>query len=110
MAEAEKKHGIVSIIKDALRYVTEIVASGIVPKMTEMVMKTIDQRLILIEKRILGKIYSLLIIGFGGVLLVFALLSFLIDQIGWSKAAAFFAIGMPVFVIGLLLKIAQSNR
>jgi len=75
-----------------------------------MIMKNIDNRIVLIEKRILRKISTLLIIGFGGVFLILALLFFLIEHLGWSKAAAFFSIGITVFVIGLLLKAGEANR
>ena len=63
-----------------------------------------------ISKRMLRKIYSLLVIAFGGVFLIFALFSFLIDYLHWSNAAAFFSIGIIIFVIGLLLKVAEPDR
>ena len=47
---------------------------------------------------------------FGGVLLLFALLFFLREYLGWSNAVAFFSIGIIVFVTGLLLKVAEVRR
>jgi small-conductance mechanosensitive channel len=113
MVENEKKHGFMDIIKDGLSYISKIISASIFPQMAEgaeMVMNTIDDRLIIIERRILRKISSLLIIGFGGVFLIFALFFFLIEYLGWSSAAAYFSIGITVFVIGLLLKAIASDR
>jgi VIT1/CCC1 family predicted Fe2+/Mn2+ transporter len=87
--------------------------AGIFPPIeegTERVIKNIEDRMMLIEKRILRKISSLLIIGFGGIFLVLALLYFLTEYLGWTNAAAFFSVGITVFVIGLLLKAGESER
>jgi VIT1/CCC1 family predicted Fe2+/Mn2+ transporter len=73
-------------------------------------MKNIDDRIIQVENRIFRKISHLLIIWFGGVFLIFALLFFLIEYLGWSNAVAFFSIGITVFIIGLLLQLGDSNR
>jgi energy-converting hydrogenase Eha subunit C len=50
-----------------------------------------------------------MIISFGGVLLIFALFFSLKEYLDLSNAAAFFSIGIIVFVIGLLLKVGESN-
>ncbi len=113
MVERETEHGFARIIKAGLSYVSQIISASVLPTMAEgaeIVMKNIDDRIIRIEKRILGDICSLLIIGFGGVFLIFALFFYLRDFLGWNNAAAFFSIGMTVFVIGLLLKIRDSKR
>lgn len=112
MAESEKKRGFIGMITDGLSYISQVISASIFPHIAEgakMVMDSIDERIILIEKRILGKITSLLIIGFGGIFLIFALFFYLIEFLGWSNAAAYFSIGIAVFVIGLLLKIGQSR-
>lgn len=113
MVEREKECGFMYKIKDGLSYVSKIISASIFPQIAEgaeMVMKNIDDRIIRIEKRILRKLASFLIIGFGGVFLIFALFFFLRELLGWSNAAAFFSIGMTVFVIGLLLKAGESER
>jgi len=113
MVKSEKKRGFMDVIKSVLSYISQIISSSIFPQIAEgaeMIMKNIDNRIVLIEKRILRKISTLLIIGFGGVFLILALLFFLIEHLGWSKAAAFFSIGITVFVIGLLLKAGEANR
>jgi len=113
MAEKEKKHGFMNIIKDGLSYVSQIVVASIVSPITEgaeKVMKNIDERILKIEKRIIRKITSLIIIGFGGVFLILALFSFLIEYLHWSNAASFFAIGITVFVIGLIMKLRESDK
>jgi hypothetical protein len=112
MVEREKKHGILDSIKEGLSYVSNIITASIFPQIAEgaeMVMKTIDGRILRIEKRILRKISSLVVIGFGGIFLILALLFFLIDYLAWSKEVAFFSIGIIVFIIGLLLKIRESD-
>jgi len=109
----EKKHGFIGIIKEGLSYLPQILSASIFPKITEgteMVMKNIDNKIIQIEKRVLRKIYSSLIIGFGGVYLTFALFFLLIEYLNWSKAAAFFSIGIIIFIIGLILKIGELNK
>lgn len=113
MAEYEKERGFMEMIKEGLAYISQIISASIFPPIVEgaeMVMKNIEDGIIRIEKRVLRKITSLLIIGFGGVLLIFALFSFLREFLGWSNAAAFFSIGITVFVIGLLLKLAESDK
>jgi hypothetical protein len=121
MVEREKEGGFMDMIKDGIKdglsNISQIISASIFPPIaegTDRVMKNIEDRIIRIEKRIenriLRKITSLLIMGLGAVFLLFALFFFLIEYFGWSKAAAFFSIGMIVFVIGLLLKAGESNR
>ncbi len=112
MVEREKERGFMHKIKDGLSYISKIISVSIFPPIAEgaeMVMKSIDDRIRLIEKRILRKFASFLMIGFGGVFLIFALFFFLVDYLGWGNATAFFSIGMIVFVIGLLLKAGESD-
>jgi len=109
----EKEQGFMGMIKDGLSYISQIVTASILPPITEgaeMVMKNVEERIMHIQKRMLREISSLVIIGFGGVFLILALLFFLIENLGLSKAVAFFSIGIIIFVIGLLLKIRESNK
>lgn len=113
MVESEKEHGFLGAIKNGLGHISHIVSEIIFPQIAEgaeMVMKNIDDRIIRVENRILRKICSLIILGFGEIFLIFALLFFLTEYLGWSKAVAFFSIGIIVFVIGLLLQLGDSNR
>ncbi len=113
MVEHEKEQGFMSMIKDGLSYFSHIIAASIYTPMaegTEIVMNNIEYRIRRMEKRILRKISSLFIIGFGGVFLIFALLFFLIESFALSKAEAYFSIGIVIFVIGLLLKLGESER
>jgi hypothetical protein len=113
MAEYEKEHGIMDIIKDGISHISHILAAGIVSPIamgSDIVMKNIEDRIMLIEKRILKKISNLFIIGFGGIFLIFALLFFLVEFVHWSMAAAYFSIGIIIFVIGLLLKVGESDK
>lgn len=113
MVEAEKEHGFMDMIKTGLSSVSQIISATIFPPIAEgaeMVMKNIEDRIIRIEKRILRKLCSFLIIGLGGVFLIFALFFYLVEFLGWSSAAAFFSIGITVFVVGLLFKIGESDR
>ena len=128
MVKREKEGGFMDLIKDGLRHISQIISSSVFPPIAEgtdmvmknaedrieMIMKNIEDRIIRVEKRIenriLRRISSLLIMGFGGVFLLFALFFFMIEYLGWSKAAAFFSVGIIVFVIGLLLKAGESDK
>lgn len=105
-----KEHGFIGKIIGGLRYISQIISAGIFPQIaegTELVIKNFEKIIIRIEKRILRKIFSLQIILFGGIFLVFGLFFFLTESLGWSKPAAFFSIGITFFVIGLLLKVRE---
>jgi hypothetical protein len=113
MVKNEKKQGFRGIIKDILNYISQTILESILPPIaggTEMVMNNIEDRIMRIEKRIMRKISSFLIIGFGEVLLIFALFFFLIEYLGLSNTTAFFYIGITVFVIGILLKLGEPDR
>ncbi len=113
MTEYEKERGFMDKVKGGLHYFSELVSAIIFPPLAEgaeMIMKNIDDRIIQIEERILRKVFSFLVIGFGGVFLIFSLFFLLIEYLHWSNAAAFFSIGITIFVIGLLLKIANSEK
>ena len=113
MVERKKEHGFMAVLREGLSQVAHIVAASVFPPIAEgaeFVMKTIDARILRIEQRILRKLSSLLIIGFGGVFLMLGIFFFLREYALWSNAAAFFSIGIIVFVIGLLLKIGESER
>lgn len=113
MADNEKERGFMDIVKDGISCISGIISASIFPLMaegTEIVMKTIDDRIAQIEQRFQRKITSFLTIGLGGLFLIFSLFFFLIEFEGWSKAAAFFSIGITIFIIGLLLKITEKER
>ena len=111
--EYEKKYGFKSIIKEWLNYISHLISANILSPIeegTEILMRNLENRIIRVEKKILRDITSLLIIGFGGVFLIFALFFFLKEFLGLSNALAFFSIGGIVFVIGLLLKLKEFRR
>lgn len=109
----EEKIGLMDTIKEGFSYISQIIFAGIFPQIaegTEMVMKTIDDRIKKIETRILKKISSLLIILFGGILLVFGVFFFLTEFLGWSKAGAFFSISIIIFVIGFIIRLTGNYK
>lgn len=111
--ENENTHKFMDKIKSGLSYIPKIISASIsqpIADSAELVMNKIDDKIVLIEKRIMRKMYSLLTIGFGAVVLIFALFFFLRESLGWSNAAALFSIGITVFVIGLLMKLGEPNR
>ena len=113
MDEHEKGNGFMDIITDGLGYISQIISASIFPPMAEgadMVMRTVEERLMRMQKRILRRMSTLMIICFGGVLLILSFLFFLIEYLAFSKAAAFFSIGIIIFVIGLLLKAGGYDR
>jgi len=113
MVKYEKEQGWISVIGDGLSYLSRIVSASILPPIvesSEVIMKNIDERVLRIEKRILKKIVSLFIIGFGVTFLIFSLLFFLIEHAGWSVSVSFFSIGITIFVMGLLLIMKQIEK
>jgi hypothetical protein len=112
MIKNEKKYGFVDITKDVLGYISQIISASIFPSITQgtsIVMNNIEDRIIRIEKRIMRKISSFLIIGFGGVFLIFSFFFFLIEYLDFSKTMAFFSIGIIIFIIGLMLKLGEPK-
>lgn len=113
MIQHEKEHGFIKSIKEGFSYTSQIISAYIFPQISDgaqLLMKNIDQRVSLIEKRMLRKITSLTVILFGGVFLVFSIFYFLIEFMNWNYTAAFFAIGITVFVIGLILKVIGYDK
>lgn len=113
MDKYEKEHGFTDLVKGGLNFISKIVFGGIFPTIAEgaeIVMKNIDDSMALLGKRILRRVYSSLIIGFGIVFLAFALFFYTKESLGWSNATVFFSIGIIVFVIGLLLKVGENNK
>jgi len=109
----KKKHGFIEMITNGLSSISQIIAARIFPSIiegAEMVMRNVETSIIRIEKRIIRKITSLLIIWFGGIFLIFALFFFLREYWRWSNATSFFSIGITILVIGLLLKIREVNK
>lgn len=112
MIENEKKHGFAGMVKEVFSYISGIASAGILPQILERVnkvMKNIDYRLIQVERRIFRKMYSLLIITFGGLFIIFSLFFILKDYFGFSNAFSFFSIGIFLFMIGFMLKIGEDD-
>ena len=108
----EKENGFISLIKNGLSNLTKAISESIFSPIvdnTEKIIKNIEDKLLLMEKRIIRKISSLLIMGFGAILLIFALFFFLIESLNWNKAEALFAIGIIILIIGLLLRKGEQN-
>ncbi|MDP4039820.1 MAG: hypothetical protein Q8P57_04560 [Candidatus Pacearchaeota archaeon] len=100
-----KKYGFMDMIKKGLTYLFSPLGGG-----TQIIMGTIEDKMIKIEKRILRKIYSILVIGLGLVFIIFGIFFFLMESLGWSKTAVYLTIGITIFIVGLLLKIGESNK
>jgi len=112
MIKNEKAYGVFGKIKKGIGYISRVISASLFPGIVEgagNVMKNIDNKIIQIEKRIIRKIFSLIVIFIGGLFLIFALFFFLKEYWGWSNAVTFFSIGMIIFVIGLLLKLNESD-
>ena len=108
MAEKEKKQGFMDKLYKGLGFVSQIISSSLLSPVidgAEIIMDKVEKRMALMEKRILRRLSALFITSFGAVFLIFAVLFFLIEQLKWSKSLAFFAIGIIIFVIGLLFKV-----
>ena len=113
MIKYEKEHGFRSMIREGLNYIFQIASESVFSKVgegAEIVMNRIDNRIIRIERRIIRRIYSLILIVFGGLFLALALFSFMKEFLGLSSTLAYFFIGIIILLIGVLLKIGQSER
>jgi hypothetical protein len=113
MTTHKKERGFIESLKGGLSYLSKLISATIFPSLmvgAGTVMKTIDSQIIRIERRLLRNVSSILIIGFGAGLLIFALISYLKDFFGWSNAAALFSVGIIVSVLGLLLRLGNSDN
>lgn len=98
--------GFIGMIKRGLSYVPKFVSAGVIAP----VVKNAEERIAKLERRIERKIFYSLIIGFGGIFLIFALFFFLRESLNWGNALSFFSIGIVVFVVGLLLKLGEDKE
>ena len=109
----EKEHGFMDTVKGGISHIFQSISANIfhpIADGAETVMKNIDSKVKLIERRIFKKVSHHVIIGFGAILIILALFFFLKDYLGWSNTAAFFCIGIIIVVIGLVLKIRESDK
>lgn len=109
----EEKYGFGRMIKDGLRGIAQTISNSIfqpINESTGLIMKNIENKIIQIEKRIFRKIFSLGIIILGVLLLASALFFFMIEYLNWSITLSFFSMAVAVLVIGLILKLTESNR
>lgn len=113
MTEGKSGNGCIDMIKDGLAYVFKTVVESRIPPIeesAELVMKKFEERLHQIEKRILRKVSYLLILGFGGIFLSFALFFYLKEYLHWSNSLAYFSIGIIILITGLVLKAKENER
>lgn len=95
-----------SFFERGLKSLSEIVSEKIfypLNKKSEMIINNM-------EKRIVRKISSLMIIWIGGLFLVFSLFFFLRENLGWNNAESLFSIGIIIFVAGLIVKIMEPKN
>jgi len=112
MVKEKNRSSLKETLENGLGYLSSIISERVFPRReegTETFMKNIDDIILLIEKRILGKISNFIIIGVGTVFLIFALLSYLQEYLGWINVLAYFSIGMVIFVIGLMMKVKEYD-
>lgn len=113
MSEDKKNIGFLDTIKGGLDYIAKRILADISPPIAESIekmMQNLEDRIIRIEERILRKIFSFVIIGFGAIFLTIALFFSLREFLGWSNSVAFFSIGMLMLVIGLMLNVTWNSR
>lgn len=112
MTKNEKKHDFIDTVKKGVGSISRILVSSISPPIiegTEIIMKNIEDRIVKMEKRIIKKMTSLMIIGVGAIFLIFSLFFLLREYFNWNNTAAFFTIGIIIFVTGLLLKVKETE-
>ncbi len=113
MTKGKEDRGFMDIVSDGLSAISKMIAASIFPHLAdgaEMVMDTIDDRIVMIEDRILKKASVLLLTLAGAAFLVFALLFYLKESLRWTTATACFAIGICLFVAGLMMKVKEAQR
>lgn len=113
MAENEQESGLTGILKEGVGALFRIISASIFPPIvhgTEMVMKTVEESVRRMESRIMRRMSTLLLIGFGGAVLLCSLFFLLRDSFGMSSAVASFIIGIAILMIGLLLKAGEPDR
>ena len=113
MAENEEGLSLKRVLENGLGYLSSIISEKIYPRREEEkedFTKNIDDLAKVIEKRILGKVLSFLIIGVGLVFLVLALHTYLSESLGWGSVLTNLIIGMVIFVIGLITKLREYER
>ena len=112
MGEDKKNRGFVEMIKDGKDYIAQRISIDVSPPLTEgveRVTQNLKDRIIRIEERVIRKMVSLAIIGFGAIFLAFALFFYLRNYLGWSNTATFFSIGTLMLVIGFLLNVGKPE-
>jgi pilus assembly protein TadC len=113
MAKHEKKSSFMDLIKNGFSYISQTFFASTFSQITEgaeQVMDNIENRLIQTEKIILRRLSSFLIIGLGIVFLIFALFFFMKEFLNLSNFVSSFFIGIIILVIGLVMKIKESER
>jgi hypothetical protein len=108
-----EEHGFMDALKVGLETMSKIVSAAVYPPVVEkaeLLVKKVEGMMIRMEKKLIRKMAVMMIMAFGSLFLVFALLYSLIDYFGLSRALAFFSIGITVLVVGLLLIVFEPER
>jgi hypothetical protein len=108
-----KKNKFMNIVYEVLNFISKIISVSIFPSIeegTERIMRNIEDRIMIIKRRIIMQIYFILISCFGLVFLIFAIFFFMKEYLAWNNTISFLSIGITIFIISLILKIKESNR
>ena len=105
MGKDKKNRGFIEVVKDCLDYSAQKISANMAPpiiiEIVERIAQSLENRIISIEERLMKKMFSFVLIGFGVIFLVFALFFFLREFLGWSNSVGFFSIGIVMLAIGL---------
>lgn len=110
--QKENNSGLKTILENGLGYISSIISEKMYPRRdenTETFMKNIDNTVLTIEKRVLRKILSFIVIGVGTLFLLFALFSYVKESLGWSNSLAYLSLGIIILIIGLILKLNENE-
>ena len=110
---ARQENGFIRTVKDGLSYISEIISLRLFDQMidaTQIIMDNVEERVEDIQKNILRKISAFMVIGFGALFLIFALLFFLKEFFNLSNSASFLFISVILFAIGLILQLRGSTK
>ena len=112
MVDERKKTGFWYMIKSALDPVPQIISASIVPPITDSinaVMKSVEDSVNRMQNNIVRMLSSVVIIGLGGIFLIFSLFFYLVEFLLWSRSLAFVCIGLVLLIIGLLFHLKKWN-
>ncbi|MFW5745925.1 MAG: hypothetical protein ACOCWQ_00045 [Nanoarchaeota archaeon] len=112
----EDKHSWTTIfaqVREGISTVSQALFSNVfsqVNQEADILLDKAEQRVMIIEDRILGRLKSAALMGVGALLIILAVLFFLIEDLGLWFYEAFGIMGIIVIVVGLIIRVRQLTQ